>query len=1019
MSDPTTSGAGSNNPKLSAFGNPDDFTSQYDRNWIAMASALFSESYFSETGHHYDTGVQRFWEENCEAPAIKRSAVPRTLWRMDPKVYGEEDIFSHDVPVWSFAPLRAFGSLRQLRDLATGGSGNGYSEDYTNMADTDQFKTDRDNRATNSLHELYRERICNPTYKYSINDAIGNPPIGSNNMQGGVTGSDFIRDASTAKLPRYDMWVPNGMLGASGIRRPHPEGCGLGIESGGCNPAKAPTYYDSSLWSWAYVTSSDDPDVAPGWHRLLYLKAFTVSACSANKAQTCKSEINRATVGENFDFATLVAAEFKREQEDRLKNAMATSLAQRQSQAVSEDPEEQERSRSRYSGRMLAQRRTAEDGPHRAISEHARRALFVSPDGVYDLDAMITATQADGDMLEVTDRYWGLSREEALLRFDLIRQKLKPDYITFMINSGNGDAIPSSYRTGQAALYASRCSDLLKKTFPDDENVHCCLVAPSGQSCNPEHTYSSRPECNQGPLELADTNEETLGEEYLARLLGMSPPPSPPPSPSPPPPPSPPAPPPPPAPPIAITADQGKAMALIAQRQFCDSVRKQATSNPYMSTHYMCHLAAQVYFLSAEARCSRLATAMMTAFVLGDGFSPPPLPPLPKNVPPPPPPPPPPRPRIPAAEEGRVVFQDPLAVTLSTYFIGDVETDPSTASTATGNSMTRLNMANATREQAFQDITWTVGQQQWAACSEALTGSTAVLPCRSGDFPQRCINGARHCGTAWENTHEPWIEIDLRDGKPDDRDYYFFALYVMLPTEPEYGSLFFASGQGVSEDRGDVTNRFYKLEVFDESHNPLPTQCKPYHRQSTDFYTVGMAYFQYVCLEALAEDVEYENMRHVRFVRLTLLGEYRTIWLTGLRAEWRSLEELPPALPPPPPSPPLPPMPVAPPDQPPFLYACHTYQDVGFGNAYPVAFEEPCGLTAEACCRLAYDHDHTAAFHLSPSGCCTLLNVPEADQASMTTQALQPAVIRNDALSPVVASSGMRQALPATYLVGG
>ena len=333
--------------------------------------------------------------------------------------------------------------------------------------------------------------------------------------------------------------------------------------------------------------------------------------------------------------------------------------------------------------------------------------------------------------------------------------------------------------------------------------------------------------------------------------------------------------------------------------------------------------------------------------------------------------------------------------------------------------MTRLNMANATREDVFQTITWTVGQRQWAACSEALTDLTAVLPCRTGDSPQRCINGARHCGTTWENTHEPWVEIDLREGRPTDRDYYFFALYVMLPTEPEYGKLFFASGQGVSEDRGDVTNRFYELEVFDESHNPLPTQCKPYHRQSTDFYTAGMAYFQYVCLEALAEDAEYEQMRHVRFVRLTLLGEYRTIWLTGLRAEWRSLEALPPSMPPPPPLPPLPPMPVAPPDQPPFLYTCHTYQDVGFGNAYPVAFEEPCGLTVEACCRLAYDHNHTAAFHLSPSGCCTLLNVPEADQASMTTQALQPAVIRNDALSPVVASSGMRQALPATYLVGG
>ena len=102
-----------------------------------------------------------------------------------------------------------------------------------------------------------------------------------------------------------------------------------------------------------------------------------------------------------------------------------------------------------------------------------------------------------------------------------------------------------------------------------------------GPVVRPEQTYQSRPECNQGPLELADTNEETLGEEFLVRLQGLSPPPSPPPSPNPPPPPSPPARRRRPAPPVAITADQGKAMALIAQRQFCDSVRKQATSDPF------------------------------------------------------------------------------------------------------------------------------------------------------------------------------------------------------------------------------------------------------------------------------------------------------------------------------------------------------------------------------------------------------------------------------------------------------
>ena len=716
-------------------------------------------------------------------------------------------------------------------------------------------------------------------------------------------------------------------------------------------------HFATRLTSAPCARVRSDPEVAPGWHRLLYLKAFTLAACSANKGQTCKSEINRATVGENFEFATQVAEAFQAEQVDKYKDALSTKL---RTELPRKEDLEREQSR-------------------------ARRKLFVSPDGVYDIDAMISATEASGDLLQVTDRYWGLSRDEAALRFDLIRQKLKPAYITAVINAGGADAIPSGYRTGQLALYAARCSDLLKKTFPEDENVHCCVNAPEGQSCNPEQTYQSRPECNQGSMELSDTNEETLGEEYLIRLNGLSPPPTPPPSPHPPPPPSPPKPPPPPSPPVAITADQGKAMAVIMQRQFCDSV----------------------YVISAEARCSRLASGMMTSFLLGDGFSPPPPPPRSDFVfkASPPPPPSPPRPRLPEAELARIVYQSPQAATLSTHFLGGAESDPATASTDKGNAMALENVANATREDVLQEIANTFSPAKWAACSEALVN--AALPCRTADLPQRCLNGAEHCGTTWDNQRAPWIELDLREGKPTDRDYYFFALEVSLPTDPELGALFFQSAQVVSEDRGDVTNRFYELEVFDSDHNPLRMQCKPYFKQSVDFYTGGMFYFQYVCLEALAEDDAYVAMRDVRFVRLTLLGEYRMLWLTGTRVAWRTLEALPPSLPPPPPVPPVPPQPHAPPD-PPALgpLACHEYASKSFGGVYDVAFKEPCGLTAVQCCQLAYEHDHTAAWQLSVSGCCTLLNVPEGAHVALSVGSTTPIIVDRQ-----VSVSGARQAL--------
>jgi hypothetical protein len=721
--------------------------------------------------------------------------------------------------------------------------------------------------------------------------------------------------------------------------------------------------------TFARLRVRSDPDVAPGWHRLLYLKAFTYTACSANKGQTCKSQINRATVGDNFDFATQVAAQFQTEQLQKYENRLGTQLRP---------------------GLPLG-------------STNARRKLFVSPDGVYDLDAMISATEADPDLVAAgVDRYWGLSREEAALRFDLIRQQLRPGYVTSVINAGSVDPVPAGYRTGQLALYAARCSDLLKKTFPEDQNVQCCLNAPEGQTCHPEQTYQSRPECNQGPLELADTNEETLGEEFLVRLRGLSPPPSPPPSPHPPPPPSPPSPPPPPAPPVAITADEGKRMALIAQRQFCDSV----------------------YILSAEARCSRLASAMMTRFVLGDGFSPPTPPPIEVvkredvNRPPPPPPSPLEFAPLPDEELGRIAYQSPAAAELSTYFIGDVETDPATASPDFGNAMAIHNVKNTTREAALTAISTTLKRPQWARCSQALWDQGAVLPCRTGDVPRRCINGARHCGTTDESTRAPWVELDLREGRPADRDYHFFALEVALPADVELGPLFFQSAQGVSEDIGDVTNRYYELEVFDHNHNPLPTQCKPYHKQSVDFYTSGMTHFQYVCLDALADDAAFLAMRDVAFVRLTLLGEHRMLWLMGTRAVWRTLEELPPHYPPPPPEPPTPPLPVAPPDAPVVTRECHDYVGLGFGDAYPVAFKEPCGLTAGDCCALAHDHNHTAAWHLSPSGCCALLEVPEAEWADLASGNTQPQV-NGESVLPVVRVGGARKSLPAVYLVGG
>ena len=86
-------------------------------------------------------------------------------------------------------------------------------------------------------------------------------------------------------------------------------------------------------------------------------------------------------------------------------------------------------------------RRLEEESANLTASEH--RKLYVDKNGVFNLDAMIEETAAQGDLLKVTDRYYGLTKAEAALRFDLIRQKLKPEYITTVINGGSTAADPA------------------------------------------------------------------------------------------------------------------------------------------------------------------------------------------------------------------------------------------------------------------------------------------------------------------------------------------------------------------------------------------------------------------------------------------------------------------------------------------------------------------------------------------------------------------------------------------------
>ena len=222
-----------------------------------------------------------------------------------------------------------------------------------------------------------------------------------------------------------------------------------------------------------------DPDVTPGWHRLLYLKAFTMTACSANKAQTCNSQINRASGGVNFQPGPSGRLDLQAEQDGQVQERAGHEAARRRaSQGAAEEPggrwqflrghcKDIGKFFTGVFGRRLwqlhARRKTSpvdpeldpemdydfdpgldpemdhDLGPDLDLppepANGTRRKLYVNAEGVFDLDNMLRYTKATDDWLKVTDRYWGLHGSESALRFDLIRQRLKPGYITSVINS--------------------------------------------------------------------------------------------------------------------------------------------------------------------------------------------------------------------------------------------------------------------------------------------------------------------------------------------------------------------------------------------------------------------------------------------------------------------------------------------------------------------------------------------------------------------------------------------------------
>lgn len=379
---------------------------------------------------------------------------------------------------------------------------------------------------------------------------------------------------------------------------------------------------------------------------------------------------------------------------------------------------------------------------------------------------------------------------------------------------------------------------------------------------------------------------------------------------------------------------------------------------------------AQVYVLSAEARCTQLALTLQEAFVFEDAsWTPPSFPPIAPDVDPPPLPPPPPSPKVPEGEAAHLTYLDETPAYLSSYFVAEERGDGFAGSDATG-ARTPLLQAGATREAVLEQLrTGAAPFGYWAACANA----SAPLPCRTADTKARCLDGARRCADDHlANMRNPWVELDLLEALPAVETHdtrYFFALEIVLPPEREYGALLFR-GVGGAVDVG------YEVHTYDQHHNPTPVRCQTWQAQRLTAYSPGLRAVQYVCLDALASEAAYAAMRAVRHVRLVLPGEVRMVWVDSLRAVFRTLRDSNPSPPPPPGAPPSPPSPGFPPDAPAATGDCDFYEgatDATFSlpPSGATVLEEPCGLTPKACCTIAHEVG-AFLFDLSLSGCCTL-----------------------------------------------
>ena len=430
----------------------------------------------------------------------------------------------------------------------------------------------------------------------------------------------------------------------------------------------------------------------------------------------------------------------------------------------------------------------------------------------------------------------------------------------------------------------------------------------------------------------------------INRLRHPTPPPPEPPAPPLPPPSTPPPSPPPPDAPLAYLRSELRERVFEAEKAFC----------------------TQVYWRTVDERCDELSIALTTRYHV-DELPPPSPPPEPVAGSPPPLPPP-----SPPLDDGLADVAI-AGATLTTIRRPNAH-DPATTQAewvydglAYGESKVFVPAAVANLD-ADQRVRCVGGDHDPAA-----------LPCVSAVREDNCLDGTRACdrrigGTddaERRNSKDPVLELRL-EAQPRFRGAFLHSVKLHLPQAYELASLFFTSNERIGGSG-------YRIEALRGDGSVAAT--------ATDIVDGVPDSRELEVLFAPTDDDDamLRTLSDVGYVRITLPGDFRQIWLQRAQVVEKKLDLA--SLSPAPPSPP--PRPHSPPAPPESTASCLFAVGTALDDRFVVRQDfDRCDISEAECCKAAATSysaaevgQNAVGYIYSDHGCCSTM-ITTADAAN-------------------------------------